>query len=124
MRQLPKETNYFCTSPLNGSLLKADSTLQAKLGVEQDADFFKITVSLEKLLKRLKGGRKHNQPGYSNTAASTAPGSRRDGFSFAGHDPGAQAETYQPTGVALVGTRSRNQCTRKAACSVPHCLQS
>lgn len=92
MHQLPKETNYFCTSPLNRSLLKADTTLQAKLGVEQDFDFFEITLSLEKLLKRPKGVREHNQPGYSNTAARTTPGSRQDWFSLAGYNPGAQAE--------------------------------
>lgn len=65
---------FFCfpTSPLHVSLLKAEVTLQVKLWVEQYLDFFKITISLEPILKAFEKAEridetkihKPSKPGY------------------------------------------------------------
>lgn len=70
---------FFLTSPLHVSLVKAEITLQVKLWVEQYLDFFKITISLETILKAFEKAEridetkihKSSKPGYYNTEVRT-----------------------------------------------------
>lgn len=86
----------FCTSPLNVSLLKAETTLQVKLQVEQYSDFFKITISLETTLKAAEKAEridetkihKFSKSGYYNVEIRTTPYSIYNWFNLTCYNPG------------------------------------